>query len=50
MTSQEIAQEIRRIEREIQQFKAELYDRLVALDHLRPVHAAAQAQEQTAHE
>ena len=45
MTAQQLAGEIRRIEREMTQLKADLYDRVVALDHLRGVHQAAQAQE-----
>lgn len=45
MTAQQLAGEIRRIEREMTQLKADLYDRVVALEHLRGVHQATQAQE-----
>lgn len=48
MTSQDIRQEIQRIEREVVSLKADLFDRLHALEHLRGVHEAAKAQEDQA--
>lgn len=48
MTSKQLAGEIRRIEIEMRQLKSDLYDRVVALEHLRGVHAAAKADEDQA--
>lgn len=46
MKAADIAKEIRRVEGEIKHFKAELYDRIVALEHLHVVHEAAKAKDE----
>lgn len=48
MTSEQLAAEARRLERELVRLKADLYDRLVALEHVRTIQATAKAQEDQA--